>query len=1161
MNSFHNIQEKLNRFYAKYYKRLLIKGLVFFFLFGALFLFLILSIEYYLWLGPTGRLILFLAFLLTEGYLLYFYIIRPLLYLFRVRKGLSQKQASQLIGRHFPEVGDKLYNLLDLAEDRERSELLLASIEQRSRALDAIPFTRAIQYRENIKYLKYLAIPLAIIGLLWLSGSLSSFFGSYQRVVRYSAHFEPPAPFRFEVLSDALEVLENETVNVRVYTIGEVQPEDVHAVVDGKSELLSKADSVYTLTFTPPLQNSSFYFQANEVRSRVYELRALKSPSITQFQVALTYPGYTGKSPETLKNTGNATLPEGTRVTWNLTAKNTDDIHLITKDTTLVFEPSGSEFELSDQVFSNMPYQITTSNEHVEHFEKLGFHFKVIKDAYPVIRVSQIRDSLQPNVSYYAGEVSDDYSVRSIDLVCYPRGETGQRQRVPILQPNVGFQEFYYTFPSGLDLAEGQVYELYFEVRDNDPFRGGKTSRSQVFSSEIFDAGTLEEKRLDYQQDLIEQMNKAVESFKENAEELDAIQQQQKEKTSLNFNDKSKINAFLKKQEQQQELMQKFSQELKESLEQDDLSDQEKQLLKERMEREEKKAQKNAELLEELQKVADKINKEELAKRLEELGKSQQNSQKSLDQLLELTKRYYVTEKARQLSEELEKLSQDQETLSRIDVGDKIEKETQQGLNKEFDTIAKALEELNKDNEGLKKPMDLDIDQKKSESVKQDQQEALEEYDKWQGEENSEERSGDQDQQENQGKQENQGNKEQKQRSAARKMLEMSEALKQSGSSMGGGSTIAEDAEMLRQILDNLVTFSFKQESLLEELSDNDGGLNNFGEMVREQQQLKELFEHVDDSLFALSLRRAELSEFVNEQITEVYYNIDKTLESVSENRLYQGASYQQYVLTASNNLADYLAGILDNMQQSLSMGSGSGNSQDGFQLPDIIQSQSDLKEKMGKMQGQGKSGEQEGESQQQGQGQKGQEGRQGEQGEKREGEGGQGEAGFGDEKGSKGTNEGEGGEQDGSGEEGDNEDDLQELYEIYKEQQRLREALEEQLEDMINNADRDLAKKLIQQMESFEQDLLENGVTQRTIQRMNVIEHQLLKLENAALDQGEKQERQSRTSELDYSNPILTRPSLWDQFKQETELLNREALPLRQRYHERVRIYFRSDD
>jgi len=470
----------------------------------------------------------------------------------------------------------------------------------------------------------------------------------------------------------------------------------------------------------------------------------------------------------------------------------------------------------------------------------------------------------------------------------------------------------------------------------------------------------------------------------------------------------------------------------------------------------------------------------------------------------------------------------------------------------EFDTIARELQELQKDNDALKKPMDLNVDENKSESVKQDQKEALEEYDKEQGNEESDD---------NPELKEQQNKIDQKQRSAARKMKEMSESLSQSGSSMGGGSSIAEDAEMLRQILDNLVTFSFKQEELLDVLTESDGILNDFGGVVREQQQLKELFEHVDDSLFALSLRRAELSEFVNEQITEVYYNIDKTLASVSENKIFQGASYQQYVLTASNNLADYLASILDNMQQSLSMGSGQGSGE-SFQLPDIIQSQSELKEKMGKMQGEGQQGRQEGESQEgQSQGdQKGKEGNEGEEGEEGESEGeNEGEGSEGNK--GKGSKEGDGDSEGGNGTADENEEDLQELFEIYKEQQRIRQELEKQLEDMIENGDRDLAKKLLRQMESFEEDLLENGITQRTIQRMNMIEHQLLKLENAALDQGEKQERQGRTNREDYSNPILTRPEQWENFKRETELLNRQALPLQQRYRELIRLYFKSDD
>ncbi|WP_287289057.1 hypothetical protein, partial [Okeania sp. SIO2B9] len=72
----------------------------------------------------------------------------------------------------------------------------------------------------------------------------------------------------------------------------------------------------------------------------------------------------------------------------------------------------------------------------------------------------------------------------------------------------------------------------------------------------------------------------------------------------------------------------------------------------------------------------------------------------------------------------------------------------------------------------------------------------------------------------------------------------------------------------------------FKQEGLFDKVNQSDIEISEFSSTVRKQKELRQLFEHVDDSLFALSLRRAELSEFVNEQITEVYYKVDKSLES-----------------------------------------------------------------------------------------------------------------------------------------------------------------------------------------------------------------------------------------------------------------------------------------
>ena len=749
--------------------------------------------------------------------------------------------------------------------------------------------------------------------------------------------YAPPAPFVFKLVSGSLKVLENETYKLQVVTEGDVKPEEVYIHLNGTDYLLQEQDGRYQYTFVPPLQDTRFHLKANKLRSPEYELVALKTPAIHDFSITLDFPDYLNRPDEILKSTGNATFPEGTMVNWEILGKHTRDIQLITRDSTERFIRNAESFSLEKRVYTDMAYTVSTSNENVADFEKLEYAFHVIKDAYPSLKVGQVLDSLNPNIAYFSGEASDDYKLTLIEVICYPADDSEAIQKIEISRPNVNFDQFYYTFPSGLQLAEGKNYQLYFQAIDNDGLRGGKASKSQVFTMDVLNANEIRNKELQFQNSILDNMDRSLDGFKEQKETLHKLNQQQKEKSSLNFNDQRQIRDFLRKQEQQEQLMQKFSSQLKENLKRNDSEDPLNKLLQERLERQEIEARKNEKLLKELDNIADKIDKEDLSKRLEELGKKQQNSERGLEQLLELTKRYYVTEKAAQLARDLEELAKDQEALTMPEL-DSIAAVLQEQYNRAFDELAKELGELKKDNQELKKPLPLNIDKLKEERVRSDQKEALEELLKQKGAEQAGKEGG----------AENSQKASQKQKAASEKIKEMSDDLKQSASASGGGSTISEDAEMLRQILDNLVTFSFKQENLYDKLAVSEQDVSHYSNSVRSQQELRQLFEHVDDSLFALSLRRAELSEFVNEQITEVYYNIDKSLESIADNQVYQGVSYQQYVLTASNNLADYLANILDNMQESMARGAGSGSGEEGFQLPDIIKGQGELKEKMG---------------------------------------------------------------------------------------------------------------------------------------------------------------------------------------------------------------------
>ena len=1147
---------KLNAFVKKYYTKLLIKGCLFFFTLGLLFFLSITAVEYFLWLGSTYRLVLLLVFVAVALVLLYRYILTPLFYLFKLKKGISNREASLLIGKHFPNVDDKLINLLDLAEDHKQSDLLLAAIERRSKEMEPVPFVKAVNFKENLKYVKFILVPLILLLLIWISGNIADFFGSYKRVVNYDVAYEPPAPFAFQLLNDDLNILEDETLTLNLVTEGKIKPENVSIVMEGKELLMQESDGKFQFTFDAPLKSTDFYFSANGFDSKIYSVTVGKVPGIQSFEMNLQYPNYLGKRNETLKGTGNAVVPEGTKITWNIDGVHTDRLDFIERDTVVQFVKDKRSFKLSRAVYANLEYELATSNANVKHYESLGYSIEVVRDGYPTVKVEQTLDSLNPNLSYYSGLAADDIGLRNIRMVYYPKNKPQQVANLPLLQTKSNVEQFYYTFPSGLNLEEGVVYELYFEVFDNDGLRKGKSTKSQVFSTTLLDVNQLKDKELEAQKGILKNLDKSLQDFKDQKEILKEINNKQKENSKLNYNDQNQIKDFLQKQERQESLMQKFSKELKDNLNKSDKNDQLNELLKERLERQELEAEKNKKLLEELNKIADKISKEDLKKRLDELGKKQSNSERSLEQLLELTKRYYVTEKASQLANELEKLAERQKLLSELKLGEEFSNQEQEKLNEKFNELAKELQELKKDNQALKKPLDLDISKQKEEGVKKDQEDALEEINKHQGMEESSESPE---------KQDAKNKAAQKQKSAAQKIQEMSESLQQS-SSAGGGSSISEDAEMLRQILDNLITFSFKQENLFDKIQDSRGEISEFSSTVREQKQLRGLFEHVDDSLFALSLRRAELSEFVNEQITEVYYNIDKSLESIAENQIYQGASYQQYVLTASNSLADFLAKLLDNMQQSMNPGQGSG--QGDSQLPDIIQGQKNLQEKMGQK---GQSGQQ-GKDGQEGKGQKGKEGEGGKEGKSGK-EGNSGENGNGGENGGEGKNgngkngkQGKGkqgngeGEGDGSGN-GPSEEELKEIYEIYKEQQVLRNKLEQQLENILQKDKQELAKKLARQMENFENDLLENGITQRTRNKMNTIQHQLLKLENAALKQGEKKERESNTNTNRFNNPITTKPTLLQRKSNTIEILNRQALPLRQNYKRKVKNYFKNED
>lgn len=210
---------------------------------GTLFWMAITYFEYVLWLNESWRLTLFILFLVVELYLLYRHIAVPLLYLLKIRDGIDNRAASQSIGKHFPNVDDKLLNLLELSENQHKSDLLMASIEQRAANLGPVPFAEAVNFKDSYRYAKYILIPVVLFAFIWITGDIVSFFNSHQRVMHYDMAYERPAPFSFEVMNTSLEVLDNEPLLIQVKTVGDVRPDNVQMMVNGEELLMQRRGS------------------------------------------------------------------------------------------------------------------------------------------------------------------------------------------------------------------------------------------------------------------------------------------------------------------------------------------------------------------------------------------------------------------------------------------------------------------------------------------------------------------------------------------------------------------------------------------------------------------------------------------------------------------------------------------------------------------------------------------------------------------------------------------------------------------------------------------------------------------------------------------------------------------------------------------------------
>ena len=1125
MSKFNILVTQIELFIKKYYKNQMVKGLV---LFVSIFLFsflLVSGLEYFGRFGHFIRLILLCSFVGVNLLVLFNYILVPIFKLNKIAKRLSLDEASVMIGSIFPDISDKLENTLQLNNQLkgggDNMALLNASIEQKASSLSVVPFTNGIKIGENRKYLKFLLpiiLMLVVIGLV----KPTILSDGSERIVNYNTTYVQKAPFEFSLESPSQSV-QGDNYKLLVKLSGKEIPSEVQIESNlGVYNLKKESNILFSYEFSNVAKSIEFNCESNGYKSEKFIVQVLETPAIDKMSLEFLYPKHTHKKNEIVLNIGDVSVPEGTLVKWNLKGKNTTQLNAVFVDSTLVLKPNElGNYTFSQRFFESSTYGLSLSSMDINNADTLNHSISVIKDVYPTISIVDNEDSLNKFKHFIEGTISDDYGFNNLNAIIRVTkdGELKKIKEAISIDRKLSKQFFYHQIDySSYDLKPGDKIEYSFIVTDNDEINNFKSSSSVRKTFAVPTLDSLDNLLTDQSDNLKKDMDKAKSNSKQMKEKLKAVKDDLLNKQSPDWKDKQNMQNLIQQQENLQRQIDKLNDQFNETKNQEDEFMENSEELKQKQE-ELQKLMDNLmddemkKLMEELQKLMDEMNKNDLIEKLEDVEKKTETLEEELDRTLELFKNMEIDKKLESIEKQLKELAKEQEELKKAT--DNKEKNSedlakeQNEINKKFYEIQKDIQEAKEKNNELEKPRNLDFDEELEKSIEEETNEAKENLDNGKSKKSSK-----------------------SQEKAAEMMKELAddvEAMKMREQA----EQQEEDMDAMRFLLENVVNLSHQQEKLMDQYNSTSSKNPVYLELNRSQLKIQQSTQIVKDSLIALSKRVTQLSSFINDELSELNYNLDKSLVLSEERNTRKLIQHQQYSVTAYNNLALMLSEVLDAMQnqaQSKMKGKGScskpGGSGAGKPKPmNMDAMKKAMKKQISKMKNGSKPGGKDG---------------------KKPGKGGKGGSQPGGEKGGK------------SGLPGLS---SKEIAKMAYEQSQMRKALERMRQDL--NKDGSGAgnglNELIKDIEKMENDLLNQNLNKNTFNRQQEILSKLLESEKAMQERGFSEKRESNSAKNENNSNQINLIEYNKKKNAEIELLKSVPVGLRVYYKNLINEYFNS--
>jgi len=1103
-NNYDIIIKKLDAFINKYYKNLIIKGVIYLLLIS-LSLFIILAIsEFFFRFSANSRTIIFYLYLIVFVALLVRFIFIPLLALFRLSKHLDYEGASKIIGKHIPEISDKLSNILQLKKLENISEkqfqLIEAGIAQKAEKIKPFPIQKIINFKANTKYLKYLAVPVLFLLVTWFVKP-AFVEEPAQHLIQYDKEFLAPLPYSIHILNDKLQAFKNEDFTLNIEVMGDELPDKLFIIFMNSRYLMhQKSGNHFTYTFKNLRQ--SFHFNisdANGFTSQNYLMEIFPKAVFTAFQIKIQPPAYTQLPNKELDNIGDLQVPQGSFIQWIIKANHCDSLNLIKDHKNKIYDIEHDHYIIRDTAIKSIDYHIYASNKYLVNSDSMSWSLQIIKDEYPRIEVESIQDTNQSKILYFNGFIDDDYGFSKLQLVIETGGKT-LLKNIPY-DPQSRTQSFYYYLNLlDYDTLRGQDLLYYFRVYDNDGWNGPKSSKT---SSQIYHFDSRDEmiEKRDMQSDSLK--NDMLESLKELQDLNKTIKDFKKElvnKELLSWDDKKKMENLLKQQQELQKKIEDFNKNQKNINNQSQDIDQNKRILEKQEQLEDLFEQvmddETREKMEELRKMLEEMNKENSQDLMEQMEMNAQELEDQLDRNLELFKQLEFEMRLEEKINQLKNLAEKQKELA-VE-SENSEKKNAENISQKQDSINNAFEDLKQElskldslNKELKEPNNFDKKEENQKKIDSLQNNAQKDLDK------------------------------KKMKKAAQEMEKAAQEMENMAMQMqaqmeeNAQEQAGEDMDALRAILEKLIKLSFFQENLIDSFAMLENIDPHYNHLVRQQYSMENKFQSVHDSLENLAKRQPAIQAFVLKEFNKLNYRLNTTTKFLEEHKTSDALREQQFIMKSFNQLALMLNEALHQMEQAMkSMMQGNSGAKGkscpkpggGKPSPGSLKSlQQQLNEQMKALQKEQKEGRQKGS------------------------------------KGAKGQGMSE------------------KFARMAAQQARIRRMMEEYQNQILNETGKKSGgiDASIKEMEKTERDLVNKIINQETLKRQQSILTRLLKSEKAERQREKEKKRKSEAGK----NIKRSNPKEFLKYKEvkEKELILMKTIPLdfNNYYKKKVDEYF----